>query len=116
VKTILLVEDEANLRLLYEQELGEEGYKIISVGSGEEALDLFDREPIDLAVLDIKLDRMSGIELLRRMKGKRRDLKVVLNTAYPTYKADFGSWSADAFLVKSADLAQLKTTIQSLLQ
>ncbi len=116
MKTILLVEDEANLRLLYEQELGEEGYKVISVGSGEEALDLFEQVPVDLAVLDIKLDKMNGIELLRRLKGRSRDLKVVLNTAYSTYKADFGSWSADAFLVKSADLSELKATIQSLLQ
>lgn len=115
MKTILVVEDEANLRLLYERELAEEGYEVISVGSGEEALDVTKQMPVDLAILDIKLEKMDGIELLRRIKGRNRDLKVVLNTAYSTYKADFGSWSADAFLVKSADLAELKTTVRSLL-
>jgi hypothetical protein len=45
----------------------------------------------------------------------RRDLPVILNSAYSTYKQDFASWMADAYVVKSADLTELKDTIKDVL-
>jgi len=116
MKTLLVVEDEDKLRLLYKKELSEEGYNVLTVASGEEALEKMHQHPVDLVILDIKLGGMSGLEALEEMLIKKRDLKVVINTAYSSYKDDFSSWLADAYLVKSSDLDELKDTVKRLLE
>jgi hypothetical protein len=49
------------------------------------------------------------------MLDRRRDLKVIINTAYPSFKQDFRSWGAERFLTKSSDLAELKDTINEVM-
>ena len=115
MKTILVVEDEENLQILYSQELTDSGYNVITVGSGEKALSILDKEKVDLVVLDIRLTGMNGLEALEEMLLKNRNLKVVINTAYATYKDDFSSWLADDYVVKSSDTSELKTSIAKLL-
>jgi len=116
MKTILVVEDEENLQILYSQELTDFGYNVITVESGEKALSILDKEKVDLVVLDIRLTGMNGLEALEEMLLKNRNLKVVINTAYATYKDDFSSWLADDYVVKSSDLTELKTSIAKLLE
>jgi len=112
---ILVVDDEKNIRKLYETELRKEGYEITTAESGEEALEKIEKDDVDLVVLDIRLEGMDGIDCLRTIMEKRRDLPVVLNSAYSTYKQDFASWMADAYVVKSSDLTELKDTIKKVL-
>ncbi len=116
MKKILVVEDEESLRLLYEEELKNEGYNVVTVESGEEAIDLLEKNGIDLVVLDIRLTGINGLEALEEMLLKNRNLKVIINTAYANYKDDFSSWLADAYLIKSSDLTELKATIKNLLE
>lgn len=115
MKKILVVEDEENLRILYKQELSEPEYDVITVESGEEALDVLKDEKIDLVVLDIRLTGMNGLETLEEMLLKDRDLKVIINTAFANYKDDFSSWLADAYIVKSSDVSELKSKVNELL-
>jgi DNA-binding NtrC family response regulator len=112
---ILVVDDEKNIRKLYETELRKDGYEIVTAESGEEALEKIEKDDVDLVVLDIRLEGMDGIDCLRTIMEKRRDLPVVLNSAYSTYKQDFASWMADAYVVKSSDLTELKDTIKKVL-
>jgi DNA-binding response OmpR family regulator len=56
-----------------------------------------------------------GIESLRRIKERHPGLPVVLVTAYGEYRSDFGTWAADGYVVKSADLTELKARIARLL-
>ena len=112
---LLVVDDEKNVRKLYETELEREGYEVASAESAEEALEQIAEDPPDLVVLDIRLDGMDGIDCLRTIMEKRRDLPVILNSAYSTYKQDFASWMADAYVVKSADFTELKTRLRELL-
>ncbi len=112
---LLVVDDEKNIRKLYETELRREGYEVTTVESAEEALSLIEQELPDLVVLDIRLEGMDGIDCLRTLMEKRRDLPVILNSAYSTYKQDFASWMADAYVVKSSDLTELKDTIKEVL-
>lgn len=116
MKTLLVVDDEKNLRALYEQELSEEGFRVLLAENGNQALDVSRKNQIDLAILDIKMDGMNGIELLKRMLEANKNLKVILNSAYSIYKSDFATWSADAYLIKSSDLSELKHTIHALLK
>lgn len=115
MKNVLVVEDEDSLRLLYQQELTDAGFNTITVDSGEDAINKVDSSDIDLVVLDIRLGGMNGLEALEGMLAKRRNLKVIINTAYTSYKDDFSSWLADAYLIKSSDLSELKTTINKLM-
>ena len=115
MSTILVVDDEANIRKLLEKELGEEGYRVLSAPDGEKAVDLVKGNGIDLVVLDIRMEGQSGIETLRQLILERKDLPVVLHTGYAEYKLDFSTWMACAYVMKSSDLSELKKTIRGLL-
>jgi len=116
MKTLLVVDDEKNLRTLYEQELNEDGYQVLLAEDGNQALDILLKNRIDLAILDIKMEGMNGIETLKRMMETNKDIKVILNSAYSIYKSDFATWSADAYLIKSSDISELKKKIGELLK
>jgi DNA-binding response OmpR family regulator len=111
-KKILVVDDEVNQGLLYEQELTDEGYEVDVANSGEKALSLVRQKSYDLVVLDIGMPYMDGLETLGKMLGMDNRLPVILNTAYPSYKDNFMSWAADAYVVKSSDLTELKEKIR----
>jgi len=110
--TILVVEDDEHQQLLYEEELKEEGYNVIVAGGAKEALEIAQRVAPDLVVLDIAMPGMDGIEALGRLLSENNRLPVILHTAYATYKDNFMTWSADAYVVKSSDLSELKAEIE----
>ncbi len=114
-KRILIVEDEEPLRLLYEEELKEEGYEVLTACNGKEALSQLDVGKPDLIVLDIVMPVMDGIEALGRIVGMHGKIPIILNTSYPEYRQDFMGWAADAYVMKSADLGELKAMISELL-
>ena len=113
---LLVVDDDKNLRLLYEQELADEGHQVFLVGSGPEALEYLKGNRPDLIVLDISMPGMDGIEALGKILAKDKSMPVILNTAYSTYKDNFMTWSADAYVVKSGDLTELKGKIKEVLK
>jgi len=112
---ILLVEDDKNQRKLYEQELADEGYEVSSAESGREALARIEEDRPDLVIMDISMPGMDGIEALGKILGVDNTIPVILNTAYANYKDNFLSWAADAYVVKSSELDELKKTIKDVL-
>ena len=114
--TLLVVDDEEHQRMLYQEELGEEGYQVILARNGKEALDKVLEISPDLIILDIRMPVMDGLEALGRIVGKERNIPVIIHSAYSSYKDDFMSWTADDFVVKSADLTELKKKIRKLLE
>ena len=114
--TLMIVEDDKNQRILYEQELAEEGYEVILAEGGREALEKIEKVVPDLVILDISMPGMDGIETLGKILGRERDIPVILNTAYSSYKDNFMTWSADAYVVKSSDLTELKEKIKEILE
>lgn len=114
-KTLLIVEDDKNQRLLLEEELTSEGYSVLSVANGQEALAAVSKQMPDLAILDIAMPEMDGLELLGRLLSINHSLPVVIHTAYGSYKDSFMSWAADAYIVKKSDLTELKDTIRVVL-
>jgi two-component system, response regulator, stage 0 sporulation protein F len=112
---ILLVDDEEHIRLLFREELEEEGYIIDVASNGFEALDKIKESSFDLIILDIKMPGMDGIQTLSEIKKIEKDQKVILCSAYGEFKQDFQSWVSDAYVVKSADTTELKNTIKKVL-
>jgi len=115
MKKILVVEDDESQRSLYRDELGECGYEVILAENGKEAVEYLSTGGPDFIILDIVMPEMDGMETLGRIINSFRDIPIVLNTAYSNYQQDFMSWAADAYVLKSSDLGELKWWVQELL-
>jgi two-component system, response regulator, stage 0 sporulation protein F len=114
MKTILVVDDDEAIRALLQEELEEEGYKVLIATNARDALKMVAAEPLDLVILDIRMPGMDGLEALPRILGIKEGLPVIMNTAYSQYQDSFMSWAADAYVVKSSDLTELKDKIKEL--
>ncbi|MBW1646169.1 MAG: response regulator [Deltaproteobacteria bacterium] len=114
-RKILVVDDEESIRLLYREELEDAGYEVRTAASAEEALELIAAGRPDLVIMDIKMPGMSGLEALVKIKEMDRRLPVILCSAYGEYKQDFSSWASDDYVVKSANLDELKRHIEKIL-
>ena len=112
---ILVIEDEKNLRVLYQNEFERDGFDVITAANAAAGLQLVEAERPDLVVMDIRLPGMDGLEAMSRLLDKNPKLPVVLNSAYSSYKDSFMSWAADAYVVKSADTDELRTRVLQLL-
>jgi CheY-like chemotaxis protein len=115
-KKILIAEDEELLRFLYEKELEDAGYEVVAVNNGREALHQLEKAKPDLVILDIAMPEMDGLEALRRIKEKRNGIPVVLHTSHPGYLSSAKTRAADAFILKSIDLEELKEKVRQLLK
>jgi DNA-binding response OmpR family regulator len=115
VEKVLCIDDDLSLLRLYQEELAEEGYKVVLAKDGKEGLAKFEKEKPQVVVMDIRMPVMDGIETLTAMLGKDRQVPVILNTAYPQYKENFMTWGAEAYVVKSSDLTELKQKIRDIL-
>ncbi len=113
--TILLVEGDKNQRLLCEQELKLEGYEIITAADGKEALEKVQEQQPSLIIMDINLPKMFGIDVMGRIVSKHKNIPIIIYTADSSYKDNFMSWLANAYIIKSSDLTELKNKIKELL-
>lgn len=102
---IMLVEDDDNLREIYEARLVAEGYEIVSARDGEEALVLAMKEKPDLIISDIMMPKISGFDLLDILRStpETKDVKVIMMTALSQAedKTRADKLGADRYLVKS---------------
>lgn len=111
-KTVLVVDDEKHIRMLYREELEAEGYKVATSDGTEDILEVVDREDPDVVVLDIKLgNNVSGLDLLQKIRGRDTELPVILCTAYDSFQHDLKSIAADYYVVKSVDPGELKSKV-----
>jgi DNA-binding response OmpR family regulator len=113
--TILVVDDEDSIRALYRSELEEDGYQVLAAPDGAAALKILQSSPVHLVILDIKLRGESGLQVLQEITRHHRQVPVILSTAYGSYKDDFSSWLADAYVVKSSNLQELKAEVAKVL-
>jgi two-component system, NtrC family, response regulator AtoC len=79
---ILVVDDERTLRFTLKEGLSDEGYRVETAADGAEALEKLEREEYQLVLLDQKLPDVSGIELLKTIRARKRGIQVVMMTAY----------------------------------
>ena len=112
---LLVVDDENSIRLLYSQELADEGHEVVTAATAAEAAEILGEGDFDLVVLDVKLKNECGLDLLQRIVKERHDIPVILSTAFSCYKDDFSAWLADGYVVKSSDPQELKDEIARVL-
>ncbi|HAP66852.1 MAG TPA: two-component system response regulator [Nitrospinae bacterium] len=115
-KKILVVDDEENIRILYSEELRDEGYDVIVASNAEEADIKIKESSPDLITLDIKMPGMDGIDFLRKVREHDKNIPIVMCSAYSDYKQDFRTWASEAYVVKSSDMVELKSIIREILK
>ncbi|MBI4964329.1 MAG: response regulator [Desulfomonile tiedjei] len=113
---ILHVEDEHSVRLLYREVFEELGYRVVGASTGEEALRILKGSRPDIIILDLKMPGMGGRGFLDRFKRLKLRIPIVISTAYPYLQDDPSTQAADAYVVKSGDMADLVNKVAQLVQ
>jgi two-component system response regulator AtoC len=111
---ILAVDDDENIRKVIVAILEDEGYTVESVGTAKEAIEKSKRKFYNLALIDIRLPDMEGIELLTKFRETTPRMRKVIVTGYPTLQnaVDAVNKGADAYIVKPFDVEKVLKTIQ----
>jgi DNA-binding response OmpR family regulator len=114
--TLLFVDDEPNFLVLVDRVLSKEGYRITTALDSRQALAYVDCADFSLAVLDIKMAPIDGIEVLARIKKRSPSTRVVMVTGFPTEenRAKCIKLGADGYLIKPIDFPQLITLLRNL--
>ena len=112
---LLFVDDEEGFLELYRAAFSRDGYAVATAASVDLARERLEQGGVELVVLDIRLGETSGLALLREIKAADAHMPVVLAT-YARYQDDFSSWLADAYIVKSSDLGELKQAVRRCLK
>ncbi len=94
---ILVADDDESLRSVLKQVLSMDGYEVNLTASGEEALAAFKKEPCSLIITDIRMGKMSGIQLLQEVKRLRPDTQVIIITSNATLDTAITAIQAGAY-------------------
>jgi DNA-binding NtrC family response regulator len=113
---ILVVDDDQGVQMLYAGELSDEGYDVVTCGDGSRLMELIKEEHPDLVVMDMKLVKHDGVDLLQDIRNAFDHLPVILCTTYPSLRHHWKSLVADGYALKSSDLSELKLKIGEALE
>ncbi|MBI5406207.1 MAG: response regulator [Nitrospirae bacterium] len=83
-ETILVVDDDEDILELIERHLSNKGYEVVTAYDGEQALPLLEKVKFDLVITDLKMPKIDGMEVLRRVKEKDPHIEVVILTGHGT--------------------------------
>lgn len=108
---ILVIDDDVSMRELIKEALEKDGYEVHLAGSAPEGINLLQHEPFDLAILDIKMPEMDGIEALKKIIDEQRSLPVVLHSSYDHYKNNYLTWTAAGYVTKTGNFTELKKVL-----
>jgi len=113
---ILVVDDEASIRMLYREEFEDEGYEVFEAEDGHKLTERIEKDKPDVIVLDIKMAAYDGLDLLQEIRQQFQELPVIISSAYGAYKGDYKTLAADYYVVKSSDLSELKQKVKKALE
>lgn len=111
---VLLVDDEEEFVETLAERMRNRGMDVATSNTGGDALDLIDREPYDVVILDLQMPGMDGLEALARIKRRQPDIQVVLLTGHATVEKGVEAMKRGAleFLEKPVDLTTLAEVIR----
>jgi two-component system, NtrC family, response regulator HydG len=115
---ILVVDDDESIRKSFEAILSDEGYSVDLASDGKEAIKKSETAIYNIALIDIRLPDMDGVELLTRMKDTVPRTRKIIITGFPSVQnaIEAVNRKADAYLVKPVDIEKLIATIETHLE
>jgi DNA-binding NtrC family response regulator len=115
---ILIVDDDETIRTTMKAILEEEGYKVDLAGDGKEGIQKTNERAYNVALLDIRLPDMEGVQLLKLMKETLPRTRKIMVTGYPSTQNAIEALNknADAYIIKPVDIEQLLSTIKEQLR
>jgi DNA-binding NtrC family response regulator len=113
---ILVVDDEVNLLKTLSDILNRSGYEVATAKDGTSALGLIGKDGFDIALLDIRMPHMDGIELLERIKAQRPDMEIIIMTAYGTIETAKRSMKLGAYdyILKPLDIDEVLMNLKKI--
>jgi len=114
---ILVVDDELLIRDILYESLASYGYEVISAYEADSAIALLEKHQPAVALIDINLPKISGVDLTKKMKTIKPDLIVIIITGYPSFDTvvTATNYGASEYIIKPFRLDELHKTIQKLL-
>lgn len=111
---VLIVDDEELLRHSLSVELISEGYEVETAGDGDEAIELLRQKTFDIILLDIRMPKINGFEVLKFIKQNKPDVRVIMLTAYADVRNAIEAMKLGAidFVSKPYDLVDILSSIQ----
>lgn len=112
--TVLLIDDEEQVRTLFQTALEESGYRVLSAAGGKEGLRLLEEEPVDLILVDIFMPDMDGLELIQLLRKTQPDGKIIAmsgGTGEWDYLAVAKRLGANDTLQKPFSLEELRNAV-----
>ncbi len=117
-RTLLVAEDEKASLYLYFEELGEEGYRVLTAENGLQVLGTLEDRRVDLLVTDVKMPDMHAFDMIPLVRAEYPDLPIIVVSAYRGLEDDFHlrGFAIDAFLTKPVDMRVLKAKVREILE
>jgi len=115
---ILIVDDDENIRKVLLAILEDKGYNVEAVGTAREAIKKTDKKFYNLALIDIRLPDMEGIDLLTKIRDTTPRMRKIIITGYPTLQnaVEAVNLGADAYIMKPFDVDKVVSTINEQLR
>ncbi|MCD6097691.1 sigma-54-dependent Fis family transcriptional regulator [bacterium] len=115
---ILVVDDEESMCKFMRIMLSKSGYEVATALSAKEALALLDKSSFDIAILDIKMPEMSGVELLREIRKKNQTISVIMMTAYASLETAIEALreGASDYITKPFQISEIRHSIKRILE
>ncbi len=116
--TILVIDDDDQLRISFCKLLKEENYAVISSASGEAGIDIVEQNPLDLVILDMRLPGINGMETFKRIKKIDSKLPVIIVTAYGTTQIAIEATKMGAYdyVLKPFDVPEMLNLIEQAIE
>lgn len=114
MQNVMIVDDEEDIVQLMSETLQLWGYNPVTAHDGEEAIEKFKENPVDLVITDLKLPKINGVELLDKIKDMDDSTEVIMFTGYPEVGSAIEAMKNGAFdyLTKPIDLGELRLKIE----
>ena len=115
---ILIVDDDENIRKVLETILEDEGYTVESADTAKKGIEKSEKSFYNLALIDVRLPDMEGIELLAKMRDTKPKMRKIIITGYPTLQNAVAAVNkgADAYVMKPFDVEKILQTIRDQLK
>jgi DNA-binding NtrC family response regulator len=115
---ILIVDDDENIRKILQAILEDEGYKVETAETAKKGIERSEKAFYNLALIDVRLPDMEGIELLSKLRGTKPKMRKIIVTGHPTLQNAVSAVNkgADAYVVKPFDVEKILQTIREQLK